>query len=97
IIGAGFFLLQFVISKGRWIGGGDIRLGLLMGFTLGYPVILLAMILAYFIGSIISIGLVASGKKSWDSQVPFGVFLTVSTIATLFFGQEIMSWYLRLF
>ena len=37
IIGGSFFLLQFVISRGKWIGGGDIRLGFLMGLTLGWP------------------------------------------------------------
>ncbi|MFA4834327.1 MAG: prepilin peptidase, partial [Patescibacteria group bacterium] len=34
-IGGSFFLIQFLVSGGKWIGGGDIRLGLLMGFSLG--------------------------------------------------------------
>ena len=38
-----FFLLQFLLSRGRWIGGGDIRLGFLIGIMLGWPQALLAL------------------------------------------------------
>ncbi len=37
VVGAGFFLLQYVVSRGRWIGGGDIRIGAMMGMMLGFP------------------------------------------------------------
>ena len=74
IIGGGFFLFQFVISKGKWIGGGDIRLGLLMGFALGWPNILIALFLAYISGSVIGIGLIFFKKKQLSSKIPFGVF-----------------------
>jgi prepilin signal peptidase PulO-like enzyme (type II secretory pathway) len=79
----GFFLIQFLISKGRWIGGGDIRLGILMGLMLGWPGILLALFFAYLIGAIIGLGLIAAGKKNWKSQVPFGPFLAGGTIICL--------------
>ncbi len=97
IIGAGFFLIQFLVSRGRWVGGGDIRLGLLMGAALGWPNILVALMLAYFAGSVVGIGLMAAGKKHWGSMLPFGVFLAPATIATLFWGKEILSWYLNIF
>src|SRR3989339_300943 len=94
IIGGSFFLFQFVVSRGRWIGGGDIRLGLLMGFALGWPYILVAIFLAYFMGAIISVGLVAGGKKKWGSKIPLGIFLSTAAIITLFWGDEILNWYL---
>jgi len=96
IIGSSFFLFQFIISRGKWIGGGDIRLGLLMGFILGWPQVILAIFLAYFIGSIAGIGLIISKKKHLGSQVPLGIFLSTSTIIILFWGQEILDWYLNL-
>ncbi len=95
IIGSSFFLIQFVISKGKWIGGGDIRLGLLMGFGLGWPKIVLAIFLAYLIGSIIGIFLMAAKKKKWGSQIPLGTFLSVAAIITLFWGDKILNWYLK--
>ncbi len=97
IIGGSFFLLQFLISRGKWIGGGDIRLGLLMGLTLGWPMVLVAMLMAYFIGSVVGIGLILTGKKSWGSQVPLGVFLSLATIIILFWGEPILNWYINLF
>lgn len=94
IIGSSFFLFQFVISKGKWIGGGDIRLGLLMGLALGWPKIILAMFLAYIIGSVAGISLIIAGKKQLGSKIPFGIFLSTATIITLFWGKEIINWYL---
>ena len=43
LVGGGFFLIQYLISKGKWIGGGDIRLGVFMGVILGWPNILCAL------------------------------------------------------
>ncbi len=97
IIGGSFFLLQFLISQGKWIGGGDIRLGLFMGLALGWPNILVALVISYFMGSIVSIGLVSAGKKQWGSQIPLGVFLSVGTVITLLWGQEILQWYMEIF
>jgi prepilin signal peptidase PulO-like enzyme (type II secretory pathway) len=96
IIGMSFFLIQFLISKGKWIGGGDIRLGLLMGLVLGWPNIIVAILSAYFMGSIVGLGLIAAKKKKWESQVPLGVFLSSATIIALFWGEKIASWYLGL-
>jgi len=94
LVGGGFFLAQFLVSKGRWIGGGDIRLGVLMGVMFSWPMILLSLFLSYILGSIISIFLVIFGKKKMDSQVPFGIFLTSASIVTLFWGNAILNWYL---
>jgi prepilin signal peptidase PulO-like enzyme (type II secretory pathway) len=97
LIGGGFFALQFFISRGRWIGGGDIRLGLLMGVALGkIDLLIVAIMLAYCIGSVIAIFLVLNKKKGWKSEVPLGVFLTPATIIALFFGQSIINWYFSL-
>ena len=93
-IAGGFFLLQFVISKGKWIGGGDIRLGLFMGASLGFPEILIALFLAYILGSFIGIFLIIIGKKKMSSKLPFGTFLAPATLITLFCGDKILEWYL---
>ncbi len=95
IIGGGFFYLQFIISRGKWIGGGDIRLGLLMGLSLGWPYVLLAIFLAYFLGSIVGVGLILSGKKKWGSRIPLGTFLSFSTVIILLWGRAILAWYLH--
>ena len=97
IIGGSFFLLQFVISRGKWIGGGDIRLGLLMGLALGWPMILTALYIAYISGSIIGVYLLIFKKKELSSKIPFGVFLTTATVISLFWGEGLVAWYWGLF
>lgn len=96
LIGGGFFWLQYVASRGKWIGGGDIRLGILMGLLLGWQVTIAALILSYVGGAIIAVILIVQKKAKMQSHIPFGTFLTVATFACLLFGEEIVQWYLGL-
>jgi prepilin signal peptidase PulO-like enzyme (type II secretory pathway) len=93
LVGGGFFLLQYLVSKGKWIGGGDIRLGFLLGLLLGWPLTLLALLLAYFAGGMVSAVLLLLRRASMGSQLPFGTFLTVATAVSLFFGRTILQRY----
>ncbi|MBI2634354.1 prepilin peptidase [Candidatus Peregrinibacteria bacterium] len=90
---AAFFLLQFLLSKGAWIGGGDIRLGALIGILLGWELGLLATVIAYFSGAIISIPLLLQKKLTRKSTIPFGPFLIFGATISLFFGTKILEWY----
>jgi len=92
-----FFLVIFLISKGKWLGFGDVKLALFMGLFLGFPNILVALFLAFFIGAIIGIGLILAKKKGLKSEVPFGPFLVTGTFIALFWGNQIINWYLNLF
>jgi prepilin signal peptidase PulO-like enzyme (type II secretory pathway) len=95
IIGGSFFLLQFVVSKGMWIGGGDIRLGFFMGLILGnWQYLLVALFLAYLLGSMVGLPLILTKKKKWGEKVPFGIFLSAATLIALFYAGEILDWYL---
>jgi len=96
-VAAGFFLLIVLISKGQWMGVGDIKLAFLMGLFLGWPNILVALFLAFFIGAVVGIGLIILKKKGLKSEVPFGPFLTIGTFLALFFGGEMLAWYFSLF
>lgn len=91
LVGGGFFLVQYLISRGRWIGGGDIRLGILMGAILGYPNVILSLFLAYFIGAVYSLVLIAFKQKTLKSNIPFGPFLVAGTIIAMFLGERLMD------
>lgn len=92
ILGAGFFLLQFLISRGRWIGGGDIRLGLLLGAFLAWPGILFALCLAYILGSLYGIALVLRRKKTWQSAIPFGTFLSLAGYLFYLISERVLPY-----
>jgi prepilin signal peptidase PulO-like enzyme (type II secretory pathway) len=94
VLASAFFLSIFLISRGKWLGFGDVKLGFLMGLFLGFPKILVALFSAYLIGAIIGIGLVLAKKKTLKSEVPFGPFLVSGTFIALFFGNQLINWYL---
>lgn len=92
-LGAGFFGLQFVLSKGRWIGGGDIYLGGFMGAALGTSKLLVALFLAYVSGAVVGSVLIALKSKGWKSEIPFGTFLSGAALVSLLWGDRIVAWY----
>ena len=94
-VAGGFFLLQFVISKGRWIGGGDVRLGVMMGLWLGWPYILAALFIAYITGAIWSLFLLLIRKKTLQSATPFGTHLALATFICLLWGPNLVNWYMQ--
>lgn len=93
----GFFTAIVLISRGKWMGIGDIKLAALMGLILGFPGILVALFLAFFIGAAVGVGLIAAGKKKLSSEVPFGPFLVTGTFIALFWGEKLLNWYSDVF
>lgn len=92
-VGYGFFWLQFVLSRGRWIGGGDLHLGLLMGAVLGFAHVLLALWVAYVVGAVISVALLAMRRQTWRGQIPFGTFLSFATVTVMLCGDRLLAAY----
>lgn len=91
MIGGGLFLIQYVLSKGVWIGDGDIRLGFCMGIMVGFPGILLALFMAYCVGACVGLTLIFLQKKEMKSSLPFGPFLAGATIIVLLYGEPILT------
>jgi len=96
VLAASFFLAIFLVSRGTWMGFGDVKYALLMGLALGFPGVLLGLFLAFFFGAILGLSLVAGQKKKMSSQIPFGPFLVGGTAVALFFSDPIIGWYLSL-
>lgn len=91
---AAFFLSLILISKGEWMGMGDVKLALAMGFFVGWPAILPALAFAFFGGSIVGLLLVFLKKKGFQSQIPFGPFLILGTLFAALYGKTVVDWYL---
>ncbi|KPJ73630.1 hypothetical protein AMJ48_00120 [Parcubacteria bacterium DG_74_1] len=93
---AAFFLLFILISRGAWMGGGDVKLVFLMGLVLGWPNIFVALFLTFLIGAIIGVDLILLGKKTLKSEIPLGPFLVFGTFIALFWGGPLINLYLDL-
>ncbi len=92
----GFFAAQYFVSKGRWIGFGDVKFGLLLGSLFGVKMSIIMLVIAYFLGAVVGVSLLASGKKKLSSELPFGVFLSISAIIMIVWGTRITEWYFNL-
>lgn len=89
-----FFGAQFILSRGSWLGAGDLRVGAFMGVILGWKLVVIALVLSYIIGSIASIFVAIKKHKFYGVQIPFAPFLVTGTFLAIFFGNEILRWYL---
>jgi prepilin signal peptidase PulO-like enzyme (type II secretory pathway) len=93
-ITAGIFWVIYQISAGKWIGGGDVKLGLLTGLLIGFPAGgFLYLFFASVLGVVWVLPQMATKKVSYQQKVPFGPFLITSTVLVVLFGQRIIDWY----
>ena len=90
LVAAGFFLLQWAVSRGRWVGTGDILLagaiGMLVGTVQGA---IWALLIAYAVGANVAIVLLLRKKLSRGDMIPFGPFLVLGAILVLFLGDAL--------
>lgn len=94
LIGGGLFYILFQISDGKWIGGGDVKLGAVLGLIVGGPAIALLMIfMASVFGSMVALPMMATKRLKPTSRLPFGPFLILAAVIVYLFGASMLSWY----
>jgi len=96
LLGGGLFFVIIVVSRGG-MGGGDMKLGAMLGAFLGWRMTLVAIMIAVLIGGVVAIGLLAAGRRGRKEPVPFGPFLAIGGLAALFWGESLLRWYLGVF
>jgi leader peptidase (prepilin peptidase)/N-methyltransferase len=79
------------------MGGGDMKLGAMMGAFLGYKLALLALFLAAILGGVVALGLLSTGIRRRKDPIPFGPFLAIAAAVAMLWGETILTWYLRVF
>ncbi len=94
LVVGGFFALQYFVSRGTWVGGGDIRLGVLLGVMFGLSQGVLSLMIAYIIGAAFALVLIWRKKAAMKSTLSFGPFLAIAGWIVLIFGPYISQYYL---
>jgi leader peptidase (prepilin peptidase)/N-methyltransferase len=94
LLGGGIFYLVAVVSKGG-MGGGDIKLIAMFGAFLGWQRCLLTIFVGVLLGSVVGVVLMLLKRKGRKDPIPFGPFLCIGALVSLFYGQAIIQWYLR--
>lgn len=93
----GVYAIIYLVSRGRWIGFGDVKLGLGLGLLLAdWQLAFIALFSANFIGCLIVIPMMLLHKLKPSSRVPFGPLLIVGAVIAQLFGKYILDWYLGL-
>ncbi|MDQ2754443.1 MAG: prepilin peptidase [Actinomycetota bacterium] len=90
-------LLLFAVHvvKPKWLGFGDVRLAGLLGVGLGWVApadVLFGLIFANLAGTVVGVGLMATGRAKRDTPLPYGVFLAGGAIVALWCGASFVQW-----
>lgn len=92
----GLFYVLFQVSDGKWIGGGDVKLGFVLGAWLAdYRLSFLAIFIASLVGTLYVGWLALNKKVSWQARLPFGPLLLFGTFLATLYGQMLIDWYAR--
>jgi len=98
IAGGGSFYLIAVIGKAVLkkdaMGGGDIKMMAMIGGLLGWKAIILTTFMGSLFGSIMGVALIMIKGREWGSKIPFGPYLALGSLISLFWGHDILRWYL---
>lgn len=86
--------LIFVISQGRAIGGGDVKLMAATGLLLGWKLNLLGFVFGCILGSIIHVVRMKVSKK--DHVLAMGPYLSAGVMISIFVGEYLITWYTAL-
>ena len=98
LVVAGVFYALFLASNGGWIGGGDVKLGIVLGLlACGAIRGLVLLFIASVSGLLATIPMMLRGEAHRKSMIPFGPFLMLGLVIVVLFGTDIVNWYTQLF
>ena len=93
LLAGGAFLLLALASP-RGMGLGDVKLAVFLGLFLGYPLILVALFLAFVLGGLLSLMLLALHRLRLGQPVAFGPYLALGGVIALLYGYNLLTWWL---
>jgi leader peptidase (prepilin peptidase)/N-methyltransferase len=95
VVGASFFSVIILLSKGKAMGWGDAKLAGAIGLFLGWPDTIMVLMIAFILGAVIGSVLLATKKKKLKDALPFGPYIAVGTAIIFYWGLDIMTLYFR--
>lgn len=97
LVGGGVFIVIILASSlalGQpGMGVGDVKLGAMLGAFLGWKLALLSILLSVLVGGPLAATLLATGRKARKDPLPFGPFLALGGMVSLFWGESLLAWY----
>jgi len=93
-----WFIFELIMFMSIWLlkkegmGGGDVKLAIVIGVWLGPAHLLVALALAFFVGTLAGILLLVSRRQS--QPFPFGPFLVLGMLLSMAVGDQLWTWYI---
>ena len=87
-------LVYEALAKREGMGGGDVKLLAMIGAWLGWKAIPFTLLFSSLLGTVVGMGLMIAKREGRHYAIPFGPFLALSAIAYIFFGPQLIDWYL---
>ncbi|GAE27340.1 leader peptidase [Halalkalibacter wakoensis JCM 9140] len=94
VVGFTVLLLIAIVSNGG-MGGGDIKLFAVLGFVLGWKLVLLTLFIASLIGAVVGVIGMSLKKVKRGEPIPFGPFIVIGALTSIFIGESLLSWYMN--
>jgi leader peptidase (prepilin peptidase)/N-methyltransferase len=76
------------------MGGGDIKLAAMLGAFLGWQGVIVFLFIAFFVGAVVGVAVLAARRSEGDHTIPFGPFIALGAFVTILWGEAIVRWYL---
>ncbi len=95
-IGAAFFGLLILITRGKGMGMGDVKLAIPLGIVFGWPDILFIIVSAFILGALAGVIFIIRGEKTMKGSLPFAPFLVAGAVIVFFGAVQITRAYLGL-
>lgn len=96
LVGVAPIALIVYPSKGRWMGEGDVKIAAALGALVSYPNAVVFLISTFLIGGLFGTLAIASKQAKLKTAVPFVPFMIVGALIALFWGDQLVTWYLGL-
>src|SRR5260221_13921519 len=84
------FAILYGVCRGTQLGFGDVKLSLLIGLMLGYPLGFISVVGGIWLGALVGLGLLATGKSTRKDPLPLGAFLSLAALVCIIFSHEIL-------
>ncbi len=86
----------WLITKGRGMGFGDVKLIAPLALLVGWPQIIVTLFVSFVTGAVFGLTLIAARRKKFGQTIPFGPFLIIGCCVSLIWGDTLLSWYMGL-
>lgn len=101
IVGGGALYLIGVLGelilRKESMGGGDVKLAAMLGAFLGWKLVLVDLFIAFLVGAVVGVAVMARRTGEWDSALPFGPFIALGAVVALLWGEPALAWYASFF